>query len=226
VIIFGRFFTEVLNLEEVFKSFEHSVIDLIVKKPIIQPVTTITSIIFGHRFAGIILFISWFLLIIYSMSLINSGLDKLIELEWEDRIEAAFKNPIRGFFTGFGITWLVGSSSIGSSLMIPFLATRVINLQKAYPYLCGCNMATTVDLSQIYGYIAGGLVGVMLGFAHIFLNIIALIIWLVSPLRFIPVRLSEELGKRIVGNRNVGLSLLIWVIVIFFLIPIMVIYLL
>ena len=43
------------------------------------------------------------------------------------------------------------------------IATKRVDLKKAYPYLCGCNMATTVDLAQIYGYIEGGIIGVMLG---------------------------------------------------------------
>jgi sodium-dependent phosphate cotransporter len=139
-------------------------------------------------------------------------------------VKAAFDNPVRGFFTGFSITFLVGSSSIGSSLVIPFLATRVVDLKKAYPYLCGCNMATTVDLSQIYGYIAGGVVGMMLGTAHVMLNITALIIWLVSPLRFVPVMLAEKLGAMITENQYAAYSLLAWVVVIFFVIPLVIIY--
>jgi hypothetical protein len=85
-------------------------------------------------------------------------------------------------------------------------------------------MATTVDLSQIYGYIAGGVVGIMLGLAHVFLNIMALLLWLVSPLRFVPVKVAEEIGNRIQDNENASLSLAIWVIVIFFIVPIAIIY--
>jgi len=140
-------------------------------------------------------------------------------------VKSAFSSPAKGFFTGFSITWVVGSSSIGTSLIVPFLATKVVDLKKAYPYLCGCNMATTVDLSQIYGYVAGGIVGIMLGSAHILLNIMALILWLVSPLRFVPIRVAEEIGRRIQANENASLSLAIWVIVIFFVVPIAIIYL-
>ena len=140
----------------------------------------------------------------------------MIQTDWEDKVKAAFSSPVRGFFTGFSITWLVGSSSIGSSLIVPFLATKVVDLKKAYPYLCGCNMATTVDLSQIYGYIAGGIVGVMLGSAHVLLNTMALLLWLISPLRFVPVRIAEEIGKRIQENENASLTLVIWVVIIFF----------
>jgi len=109
--------------------------------------------------------------------------------------------------------------------VIPFLATKVVDLKKAYPYLVGCNMATTVDLSQIYGYVAGGVVGMILGSAHVLLNIMALTIWLISPLRSVPVKIAEWLGGRIAQNKNAAYALLAWVVVVFFLIPILVIYL-
>jgi Na+/phosphate symporter len=158
------------------------------------------------------------------MGLITRGLENLIKTDWENKVKAAFESPVRGFFTGFSITWLVGSSSIGSSLMVPFLATKVVDLKRAYPYLCGSNMATTVDLSQIYGYLAGGLVGVMLGSAHVMLNIMALVLWLVSPLRFVPVRVAEMIGRKIQQNKNAGVALLVWVIILFFLLPLTIIY--
>jgi sodium-dependent phosphate cotransporter len=225
VLGLGRFFTEALKLEEVFAAFDKTIIDIIVKEPIVKPISKILTGFLGDRIGGVLLFVLWFGVIIFSMGLITKGLERLIEMEWEDRVKAAFQSRLRGFSTGFLITWLVGSSSIGTSLVIPFLATKVVDLEKAYPYLCGCNMATTVDLSQIYGYIAGGIVGLMLGSAHVLLNIMALTIWLVSPLRFVPVLISEKLGRLITTNKNASFSLLIWVIVVFFVVPLIIIYL-
>ena len=170
------------------------------------------------------MFIFWFIVIIISMGMITKGLEKLIETGWEDKIQAAFESPAKGFLTGFTITFIVGSSSIGSSLVIPFLATRVVNLRTAYPYLVGCNLATAVDMSQIYGYIAGGTVGMILGSAHVLLNIMALIIWFISPLRVVPIRIAEWLGDKITENENAVYSLLAWVIAVFFVIPIIIIY--
>jgi hypothetical protein len=65
----------------------------------------------------------------------------------------------------------------------------------------------------------------MLGAAHVMLNILALVLWLVSPLRFVPVRISEALGRRIQSDQNTAFSLLIWVVVIFFIVPAAIIYL-
>ena len=225
VLVLGNYLTESLKLEEVFAAFDKTIIDIIIKEPIVKPLTNLVTDLFGVRVGGVLLFIIWFAVIVFSMGLITKGLENLIQTDWEDKVKSAFSSPAKGFFTGFSITWVVGSSSIGTSLIVPFLATKVVDLKKAYPYLCGCNMATTVDLSQIYGYVAGGIVGVMLGSAHILLNIMALILWLVSPLRFVPIRVAEEIGRRIQENENASLSLAIWVIVIFFVVPIAIIYL-
>lgn len=226
VLWLGGVFTEVLKMEQVFATFDRTIIDIIVKEPFVQPMSSLMKGLLGPRIGGLALFVLWFAVIIFSMGLITKGLENIVAMEWEDKVQAAFKSPVRGFFTGFSITWLVGSSSIGSSLVIPFLATKVVNLKKAYPYLCGCNMATTVDLSQIYGYIAGGVVGMMLGSAHILLNIMALLLWLVSPLRFVPIAVSEKLGRILVSNKNASLSLVAWVVFVFFLMPLIVIYVL
>ena len=220
----GEFLSSSIGLEAVLSSFDKTIIDIIIKEPFVTPLKNFVVDLAGQRTGGVVLFVFWFLVIIFSMGLITKGLENLIQTDWEDKIKAAFNSPAKSFFTGFSITWLVGSSSIGTSLMVPFLATKVVDLKKAYPYLCGCNMGTTVDVSQIYGYIAGGMVGVMLGSAHVMLNIIALLLWLVSPLRFLPLRISEMIGKRIQENENAAMILVIWVVVLFFLLPIAVIY--
>ena len=224
VLSLGDFYTNVLQLEGFFSVFENSIIDYIIEEPIITPMKNLLVGLAGPRAGGILMFLVWFGVIIVSMGMITKGLEKMIELQWEDKVKTAFDSPVKGFFTGFGITFLVGSSSIGSSLVIPFLATKVVDLKKAYPYLVGCNMATTVDLSQIYGYMAGGVTGMILGSAHVMLNIMALTIWLISPLRVIPVAIADWLGAKIKENQNAAFALLAWVVVVFFVVPIIIIY--
>ncbi|MBT3283660.1 Na/Pi cotransporter family protein [Candidatus Bathyarchaeota archaeon] len=226
VLRLGDFYTEVLQMETIFASFENTVIDIIIEEPIIKPMKNFVVGYLGTLGGGVFMFIFWFLVIIFSMGLITKGLEKLIETGWEEKVKAAFESPAKGFLTGFTITFIVGSSSIGSSLVIPFLATRVVNLKTAYPYLVGCNLATAVDMSQIYGYIAGGTVGMVLGSAHVLLNLMAITLWFISPLRFVPIRVAEVLGEMITENENAIYSLFAWVIAVFFAIPIGIIYIL
>ena len=224
VLALGDFYNRVLGFQGLFSAFERTIIDILIKEPITNPTTHLITGLLGQRIGGVLLFIIWFLLIVAALSLIEKGLDKVVEAGWEDKVTAAFQNPVRGFLTGFTITWIVGSSSIGTSLVVPFLATRLVDLERAYPYLVGCNVATTLDLSQIYGYFAGGLVGMMLGSAHVILNILAFLLFFISPLRVLPIRIAEELGRRMVRGRHAGLELLFWVILVFFIVPILIIY--
>ena len=224
VIRLGDFYVNVLNMETFFSAFENTIIDILIEDPIIKPMKALAVDFLGTLGGGIFMFVFWFIVIIISMGGITKGLEKLIETGWEHRVKAAFESPAKSFITGFTITFIVGSSSIGSSLVIPFLATRVVNLKTAYPYLVGCNLATAVDMSQIYGYIAGGTVGMVLGSAHVLLNLMALTLWFISPLRFVPVALAEWLGGKLTENENAVYSLFAWVIVVFFVIPIVIIY--
>lgn len=93
-------------------------------------------------------------------------------------------------------------------------------------YICGCGLATTVDLAQLYGYIAGGLVSVMLGLTHVLLNIFGLVLWLISPLRFVPVRIAKRLGRFITSNPNSAILLIGYATCVFIVLPLLVILLL
>jgi len=48
----------------------------------------------------------------------------------------------------------------------------------------------------------------------------------VSPLRFVPIAVAEKLGRILVSNKNASLSLVAWVVFVFFLVPLIVIYVL
>jgi len=57
------------------------------------------------------------------------------------------------------------------------------------------NATNARALAQLYGYVAGGLISLMLGLTHILLNIFGLVLWLISPLRVVPVRIAKRLGS-------------------------------
>ena len=220
----GLFLYDTLRLEVVFGLFEKSVIDIFISDPIIKPLGTVLSNFVGPQMGGILFFILWFALIVISIDfVITKGLKRLIQTDWAERVSAAFNNPFKSFATGFSLTWLVGSSSIGTSLAIPMLATKMVTLDETYPYICGCGLATTVDLSQIYGYFAGGSVGVMLGAAHVLLNIFSLVLWLATPLRVVPLRIAKGVGRFMAAYRYSALLLLGYAVSVFILLPLIVI---
>ena len=105
--------------------------------------------------------------------------------------------------------------------MVPMVATRMVNLEQVFPYIVGCGLATTVDLSQLYGYVAGGVVGVMLGSVHIILNVFSVLVWLILPLRAIPLKMARTIGQRIATSKH-SILLLIGYALSFVIIPLII----
>lgn len=221
------FLTGVFEFEAFFAMFEKSIIDILIKGPITKPISKIVSDFLGFGIGGITLLVSWFLGIILALSLLEKSIQTLIEVpEFEKRVSTTFKSSIKSFVAGLGITLMVGSSSVGTSLIIPFLATSMISLEEAYPYVLGTALGTTIDLSQIYGYVAGGIIGMTLGLAHVLLNVFGLIIWLLLPLKVVPITIARKVGAFIASHRQSYLYLISFVIIIFYITPLAVIFLL
>ena len=222
----GSFLYETFRLEGLLAVFEKTVIDVVITEPIIKPLGSVFTNWLGSQLSGILFFILWFALVVVSIDfLITKGLNQLLQTDWANRIASAFLSPLRAFATGFSLTWLVGSSSIGTSLVIPMIATKIVTVDRAYPYICGCGLATTVDLAQLYGYVAGGLVSIMLGLTHVLLNIFGLVLWLISPLRVVPVRIAKRLGQFMTSHPNSAVLLIGYAVCIFIVLPLLVILL-
>jgi len=221
------FLTGVFELEAFFAMFEKSIVDILIKGPITEPISKIFSDFLGFGAGGTILLVLWFLGIILALYVLERGIQTLIRLpKFEKVIFAAFKSPIKSFAAGLGLTFIVGSSSVTTSLMIPLLATRMVSLEEVYPYVLGTALGTTIDLSQIYGYVAGGMIGMSLGLAHVLLNVFGLIIWLLLPLRVVPITIAGKIGAFIASHNRSYLYLIGFVIMLFYIIPLTIIFLL
>jgi Na+/phosphate symporter len=222
----GAFLYDTFQLEGLLAVFDKTIIDVVITEPIVKPLGRVFTMWFGPQLSGILFFILWFALVVVSIDfLITKGLNKLIQTDWATRVSSAFHGPLRAFTTGFSLTWLVGSSSIGTSLVIPMIATKMVTVDQAYPYICGCSLGTTVDLAQLYGYVAGGIVGVMLGLTHVLLTLFGLILWLISPLRVMPVQIAKHLGQFMTSHRSSAVLLIGYALCVFIGLPILVILL-
>jgi sodium-dependent phosphate cotransporter len=82
VLRLGNFFTNATRLEEVFAAFDKTIVDILVKEPIVSPFRNLIVGILGARIGGFLLFVVWFGVIIVSMGMITKGINKVIEMEW------------------------------------------------------------------------------------------------------------------------------------------------
>jgi len=227
VIQLASFLTDVFKLKAFFTIFEKGIVDILITGPITEPISKTVSGFLGYGVGGVTLFVLWLLGIFLALYLLEKSINTLIELPHiEKRVLATFKSPIKSFAAGVGLTFLVGSSSVTTSFAIPLLGTGIIDLEDAYPYVLGTALGTTIDPSQMYGYLAGGMVGMMLGLAHVLLNVFCVIVWLLLPLKTIPITLAKRTGAYIASHRRSYLYLIGYVLIIFYITPLIIIFLL
>ncbi|MCK4602397.1 MAG: Na/Pi symporter, partial [Phycisphaerae bacterium] len=138
-----------------------------------------------------------------------------------------FRNPWVSFTVGILLTASIQSSSVTTSLVVPLVGAGVLKLRQIYPYTLGANIGTTVTciLAALAAAATatgrGGTVqmaaafALALAFAHLLFNIYGtLIFW---PLQWIPISLAKGYAKLAAERR---LLAAVYILVIFFLVPI------
>ncbi len=129
-----------------------------------------------------------------------------------------FRNWLAGLVLGAMLTALIQSSSVTTSLIVPLVGAGVLRLRQVFPYTLGANIGTTVTALIAA---AANPAGLPIAFGHLLFNLIGTCIFL--PLRFIPIRIAEWYARLVAARR--GLAIL-YIVVLFFLLPILCIMLL
>jgi len=133
-----------------------------------------------------------------------------------------FKTALRGFGFGAVLTFLVQSSSITTSLVVPLVGAGVLTIVQIFPYTIGANVGTTLT-ANIAAFSTGNPFALSVSFAHLIFNLLAgLIIWPLPAIRRIPIRMAESMARLAVRSRFIPL---IYILIMFYLIPILVIVL-
>ena len=83
-------------------------------------------------------------LFLYGMGLMSQSLSSLCGSRFGDIVRAATKSRVRGFFTGFGVTALVQSSSAVAVLLIGLVGSGVTDFAASFGVIVGANVGTTV----------------------------------------------------------------------------------
>ncbi|MFZ5981299.1 MAG: Na/Pi symporter [Candidatus Zixiibacteriota bacterium] len=169
-----------------------------------------------NGWAGIL--ISLFLLFIalrYIVKILKSLVLSRVEIFFQRYI---FRNPALGFLLGVGLTVLVQSSSITTSLIVPLCGAGVLHLHQIFPYQMGANIGTTIT-AFLASFVTGSHEAVSVAFAHLLFNVYGIcIFW---PLQIIPISLARFFSKLTQKSKLVPI---IYILVAFFLIPGLIIY--
>lgn len=126
-----------------------------------------------------------------------------------------FNNPVKAFGWGTLITAGIQSSSITTSLIVPLAATSKLSLDKAFHFILGANVGTTI--TAIIAAMFKSEEAIAVAIAHLLFNVIGVLIIFPFPIiRQVPVKIAEYLGTLTLRYRIVGF---VYILLLFFLIP-------
>jgi len=161
------------------------------------------------------------ILLLLSLKFIVGALRVLVVRKaevWFDRV--LFRTAIRAFVVGLLLTILAQSSSITTSLIIPMAGAGILTLQQIFPYTLGANVGTTFT-AILAALATASPNALVVAFVHLLFNITGIGIW--WPLRKLPLFLARRVSDIAIRNR---IFPLVYIAVVFFLIPLAVILLL
>merc|ERR1711988_717069 len=107
---------------------------------------------------------------------------------------------VTGYFAiavGFGLTIVVQSSSITTSVITPLVGVGVVKIERMYPTVLGANIGTTVTgvLAALAASASKLHLTLQVAFAHLMFNITGILIWYcIWPLRALPINAAKFLG--------------------------------
>lgn len=137
------------------------------------------------------------------------------------RVEAVLNSVFNGgvamvVFFGFITTAIVQSSSITTSLMIPFIAAGIIKIEKVFPMFLGAKLGST-STTILASFATGSSAAITVAFVHLLFSLIGVfIIYPVKIMRNVSLRLAKGLGNLAYVRRRYAV---IFVLSLFFILP-------
>lgn len=131
-----------------------------------------------------------------------------------------FGSKFKSFGWGLLLTSIIQSSSLTTSLIVPLVATGKVQIRKAFQFILGANLGTTI--TAIIAALFKSEAAISLALAHFLFNLIGVTIFLLIPtLNKLPTYLSDRLGFLTLKSRIIGFT---YILLTFFLLPFSLIY--
>ena len=131
-------------------------------------------------------------------------------------------SKLGGLATGAGITALIQSSSMTTSLMVPLAGTGLVTLEDVYPFVLGANIGTCVT-ALLATLAVSNPVALQLALVHLSYNLLAVVIIDgLLPLRTVPLTMAQKIAAI---TRKYRLLAVVYVVSLFFLLPFLALWL-
>lgn len=138
---------------------------------------------------------------------------------------AVGRNPYLAMVSGTGVTVLTQSSTITTSVLVPFAGAGILTPKQIYPVTLGANLGTTFTVVFAAFAVVGqdAKIGLQAAFVHLLYNAFAIVVIYVIPvLRPIPLYCAETFA-RVASERKWVIA--VYLLTVFILIPALVIVL-
>ncbi|KAG8518624.1 Sodium-dependent phosphate transport protein 2C [Galemys pyrenaicus] len=112
---------------------------------------------------------------------------------------------------GAGLTFVLQSSSVFTSAIVPLMGVGVISLERAYPLLLGSNIGTTTTalLAALASPSEVLLSAVQVALIHFYFNLAGILLWYVVPVLRLPIPLAKSFGNLTARYRWVAIAYLL-----------------
>ncbi|MFG6093805.1 Na/Pi cotransporter family protein [Leptolyngbyaceae cyanobacterium CCMR0082] len=131
-------------------------------------------------------------------------------------------SKLGALLTGTGLTAVLQSSSMTTSLVVPLAAAEITTLESIYPFVLGANIGTCIT-ALIATLAVDSPVALQLAIVHLSFNLAAVIlIYSIPALRSVPLALAQQLAT---ATRNYRIVAIGYVMGLFFLLPFLALWL-
>ncbi|UCG50998.1 MAG: Na/Pi symporter [Candidatus Latescibacterota bacterium] len=161
--------------------------------------------------AVVLLFVALRFIVVNLRALVIGKIERFFD-------KTLFRNAFTALLLGLVVTVMVQSSSITTSLTVPLAAASILTLRQIFPFALGANVGTTIT-AILASLVTSDQAAVTVAFAHLLFNVTGII--LIWPIKRVPLYLSETLAAASIKSRLVPI---VYILVVFFLIPIVLIY--
>ena len=172
-----------------------------VVKPAVRMLVHLVESVTGEH-AAIFVAVLGFLLLLASLYVLVKRTKALALGRAEiviDRIMG--RSGLAGMTMGMGITAVIQSSSVTTSLLVPLAGAGVVKLEKIFPVTLGANVGTTI--TALLASLAGDSRGLTIALVHLLFNLAGIIlIYTYKPVRRIPLILARRLADAAVRSKR------------------------
>lgn len=131
-----------------------------------------------------------------------------------------FSTTFRSFGWGLLVTSVIQSSSMTTSLIVPLVATGKVKLNRAFQFILGANIGTTI--TALFAAIFQSKVAIEIALVHLLFNTIGVLLFISIPyFSKLIVYAAERMGQLTLRMRIAGF---VYILLTFFLLPFTLIY--